>query len=659
MSSHKYINRICCIISAITLLLSVLFINAEKLGIYAANNTGILGYEKKLFDTSKVHTINIVMDDWDDFISTCTNEEYKACSVIIDNESFKNVAIRAKGNTSLQQVANYNNDRYSFKIEFDHYNTSSTYYGLDKLSLNNIIQDNTYMKDYLCYRMMDAAGAKAPLCSYVQISVNGEEWGLYLAIESIEESFLSRNYGNNYGNLYKPDSMDMNAGGQANKIDTNDKKGQNTTPPNTDNENNPDNAKMPQMIKNGSDNNMPGGNMGMGTKGSSDVSLIYTDDEIDSYSNIFENAKTDIKKSDKKRLISSLKQLGENENIENVVDVDSVIRYFVAHNFVCNFDSYTGSMIHNYYLYEDNGKLSMLPWDYNLAFGGFGGGNAQSIVNYPIDTPVSGGTLDSRPMIAWIFNSEKYTKMYHQYFSDLIKNYFTSGVFTKEIQTVKSLIAPYVKSDPTKFCTYDEFETGAETLEKFCELRVQSVEKQLNGEISSTSDEQSKDNSAFIETANLNISDMGSMAGGPGENPQNNQNGMPPQNDNQNGMSPPNNGQNGTPPDMPQMNKDDSSSLNNADDSKESSKEENSKKESSEINKEESSETNDKNDSNVNDMPQKFQNPPEGQNGSRPNNGSPENENQNEDISKTLILTGISIVVLLGGLLFAWVYKRK
>ena len=49
--------------------------------------------------------------------------------------------------------------------------------------------------------------------------------------------------------------------------------------------------------------------------------------------------------------------------------MEEVIRYFVVHNFVCNGDSYTGTMIHNYYLYEEDGRLSMLPWDYNLAYG--------------------------------------------------------------------------------------------------------------------------------------------------------------------------------------------------------------------------------------------------------------------------------------------------
>lgn len=65
-----------------------------------------------------------------------------SCATLdIDGESYQNVAIRAKGNTSLTQVASYGNDRYSFKIEFDHYDSSITYHGLDKLSLNNIIQD--------------------------------------------------------------------------------------------------------------------------------------------------------------------------------------------------------------------------------------------------------------------------------------------------------------------------------------------------------------------------------------------------------------------------------------------------------------------------------------------------------------------------------------
>ena len=152
MSTNKHIDKICCIVLTVSLLLTLLFMNAGRFGIQTVSAAA--GYASRLFQPSEVHTIEIVMDDWDSFLAQCTDEEYAACTVIIDGESFRNVGIRAKGNTSLSSVAAYGNNRYSFKIEFDHYDSSINYYGLDKLCLNNIIQDTTYMKDYLTYRLM-------------------------------------------------------------------------------------------------------------------------------------------------------------------------------------------------------------------------------------------------------------------------------------------------------------------------------------------------------------------------------------------------------------------------------------------------------------------------------------------------------------------------
>lgn len=533
MSKHKWTDRICCIAIVLSMVLALFMTKAESLGVTNARLT--TDYESTLFDTSKVHSIDIVMDDWDEFISECTSEEYSACSVIIDNEAYKNVAIRAKGNTSLTQVASYGNGRYSFKIEFDHYDSTKNYYGLDKLCLNNIIQDNTYMKDYLCYQMMSYYGVDSPLCSFVYITVNGEDWGLYLAVEGIEDAFLERNYGADYGNLYKPDSQSNGGGAGKDEGDRDpanmDKNMDGNMDGNADSaaeDNSSENTEKPDGNKPGNgEMKEPGGNGDKGgmSMGSDDVSLIYSDDEYSSYSNIFDNVKTDISDDDKDRLIASLKALNEGENIEDVVNVDEVIRYFVVHNFTCNFDSYTGSMIHNYYLYEKDGQLSMIPWDYNLAFGGFQNAeDATALVNYPIDDPVSGGTIDSRPMLAWIFANEEYTEMYHQYFAEFISDFFDSGYFEEMIDEVHDLIAPYVEKDPTKFCTYEEFETGISTLKEFCLLRAKSISGQLNGSIPSTSEEQNLNSDSLISAENITISDMGSMnnnqggMGGPGGN---------------------------------------------------------------------------------------------------------------------------------------------
>lgn len=171
--------------------------------------------------------------------------------------------------------------------------------------------------------------------------------------------------------------------------------------------------------------------------------------------------------------------------------------------------------MHNYYLYEDEGKLSMIPWDYNLAFGGFGQQEtAKDMVNHPIDTPVSGGNVEDRPMLAWIFADEEYTESYHQYFAEFIDVYFYSGYFEEIIIQVQELIAPYVEKDPTKFCSYEEFEKGVAALKDFCMLRAESVRGQLAGEIPATSQEQAKDQNSLVDASGISLSDMGSMGFG-------------------------------------------------------------------------------------------------------------------------------------------------
>ena len=555
MSTSRNFDRVCLAALALAFLIAALALVASALGLTAAASGVTLGYETRLFDTSVVHTIDIVMDDWEGFIAGCEDEEYVLCDLVIDGEEQPGAAIRAKGNTSLSSVAAYGNDRYSFKVEFDHYDSSLSYYGLDKLNLNNIIQDNTYMKDYLCYQLMAAAGAPAPLCSYVWITVNGEDWGLYLAVEAVEESFLLRNYGTDYGELYKPDSTEMGGGrGNGGGFDMDDfqermENGEFTAPEDIEL---PEDMEMPEDMQppdgmtlpegeatqlpesgeggmemqrpggmrgqggsaqdgtedgaaelpDGADA-MPGGGMQGGMMGSDDVCLVYTDDEYESYSNIFNNAKTDVSSSDKDRLIAALKALGEGGDVSDCVDIESVISYFVAHNFVCNFDSYTGTMVHNYYLYEDEGILSMIPWDYNLAFGGFmSGSDAESLINWDIDEPVSGGTIESRPMLAWIFGSEEYTELYHEAFAEFIDTLFTSGEFERLMEETIALISPYVERDPTKFCTYEEFTLGAETLTEFCLLRAESISYQLAGE------------DVTVDAGDLEISDMGGMSTG-------------------------------------------------------------------------------------------------------------------------------------------------
>lgn len=569
MLRSKNIDRICCLVIACTMLLAAGFTALAGAGVLESSRKTSLTYAKHLFDQSTVHKIEITMDGWDDFIDNCTDEKYRACAVTIDGEAQGTVGIRAKGNTSLSSVAQYDNDRYSFKIEFDHYQKKKTYRGLDKLSLNNIIQDATYMKDYWSYTFMNQMGLASPLCSYTEIYVNGEYWGLYLAVEGVEEAFLERNYGEDYGELYKPDSLSFGGGrgnGQAfdmqdfeKKLQGDDTEEQAAADENAAN----DNAAptMPQDIQRATRINRgdfkQGG--GMGGMGSSDVKLQYIDDDPDSYANIFDNAKTKVKKKDQARLIAALKKLSEGDT--SAVDTDAVAMYMAVHNFLCNGDSYTGSMVHNYYLYEKDGVMSMIPWDYNLAFGGFtGGSDATGTVNTAIDTLVSGGDDSDRPMAGWITASDESLALYHEKYQQFIDTVFTSGWFESEFDRVSAMIAPYVEKETRAFYSYEEFQTAADTLKTFCLKRAQSVQGQLDGSIPATSAAQ-QGSDALIDASELSITAMGGMNNGKGGDRGGNA-GFPgsfggdfsfdggsfipgdmPQ--------PPTQGENGAPPDMP------------------------------------------------------------------------------------------------------------
>ena len=106
-------------------------------------------------------------------------------------------------------------------------------------------------------------------------------------------------------------------------------------------------------------------------------------------------------------------------------------------------------------------------------------------------------------MVDWIFSDETYTELYHQYFAEFLESVNMEEI----IDSAAELIAPYVEKDPTKFYTYEEFETGVSTLREFCTLRTESVQGQLDGTIPSTSEGQSADSSALIDASHITISD--------------------------------------------------------------------------------------------------------------------------------------------------------
>ncbi len=395
------------------------------------------GYMEMLFGDSSINEIDIQIseEDWEDMLENPLEEEYHVADVVINGETVSNVAIRTKGNNSLTSVASSDSDRYSFKIDFDYYNDGESYYGLKKLNLNNNYGDSSYMREYISYKIMEAMGIPVPGCNYAHITINGEEWGLYLAVEAIDEVFLDRNFEDGTGDLYKPDGT-------------------------------------------GAD-------------------LVYRGDDISEYTGL--NLKTNEETSDGSAILALMKALESGEGLEDVLDVDEVLRYLAANVALANYDSYLGGTTHNYYLYEQDGVFTILPWDYNYSFGGFGGGEVD--IYEPANNTMGGGPggggeapedmelpegmempggfggdmelpegmempgggfggfggSGEKPLVTTLLAQEELLAKYESYLLEIAENYFTEAYMSELVGTTAERIAPYVEKDATAFFTYEEF----------------------------------------------------------------------------------------------------------------------------------------------------------------------------------------------------------
>lgn len=352
-----------------------------------------VSYEE-IFEKDKVIDIKveIAKEDWESILDDPLAEEYKSANVTVDGITVENAGFRTKGNLTLSSVANSSSERYSFRIKLDKYVEGQSLLGLDEFVVNNMYSDASYMREYLSYEALEEIGADVPETVFANIYINDELYGFYICIEAIDDSFLERNFGSNDGNLYKQEQ-----------------------------------GSTLQYVENSN----------------YDKSELKSGDE---------ESRTDLK-----NFIKILNEMpeGEKGNIESVLDVDSALRYIASNTVLGNYDSYSGNMAQNYYLYGQNGKFTVIPWDLNMSFNGYGGGGDAATI--PIDEPVMGINLENLPLIDNLLAVDEYKEKYHEYIKELLG--YLEG-FESRVTELANIIRPYVEADPSKFVTMEQFEAS-------------------------------------------------------------------------------------------------------------------------------------------------------------------------------------------------------
>ena len=346
-----------------------------------------------LFDQSKVHKIELNMssNDWNDLINNASKEEYHHADIIVDGEKFEDVGVRTKGNSSLMFVSQAHHDKYSLRIQFDEYNKLQNYHGLTEICLNNMYSDPSCMRDTLCYNALHALGGYAPNTAYSDLYVNGSLYSFYFLAEQPGKTLAERYATNDDACFYKA-----------------------------------------------SDNNC--------------------DMKTSMNANAFEcQFGDDPGNSHISELVQAINQFNPSntQQIEKLMDVSSFLKGFAVNAVMCNYDSYNGSIAHNFYLQYNNGKFYYVGWDYNLALGNFMDYGAS--VNSDILTGLYSTNADSRPMISNLLKNDAYKKEYIGYVREILSMYSNPQ---DSVDNIADTIRSHVKADPRFFFTADQFETN-------------------------------------------------------------------------------------------------------------------------------------------------------------------------------------------------------
>ena len=125
--------------------------------------------------------------------------DWFSATVTIDGETHTEVGVRKKGFLGSQS-----DTKPSLKLRYDKYVDGQSLGGvIERMTLNNSIQDPSMVNTCLAYQVFAAAGSPASRCNFATVTVNGKNLGLYVHVEEIKKPMLARHFNSAEGNLYE------------------------------------------------------------------------------------------------------------------------------------------------------------------------------------------------------------------------------------------------------------------------------------------------------------------------------------------------------------------------------------------------------------------------------------------------------------------------
>ena len=392
-----------------------------------------------VFAGTNVYEVNIQFPQanyWDTliYLYNLGTEAYIPANVTINGTSFPNTGVRLKGNSSFSHP----NNKKSLRFSFDEFVSGQRWDGLKGVHLNNCYGDPSFLREKMYLDLCRDAGIAAPRANYANVKINDTLFAFYSLIEHVDKRFLGGRYGVNSGDLFK--AVDAFEGLQA----------------------------------------------------ASDFRWYGA--VADSYYTRYE-LKTDGSTTAYPQLITLLDSLNNSTSqltaLPSLINMEALYKAFSADALFSNLDAYRGSGRNFYFYFHPNtNKMEWIIWDVGLAFGCYNGGvsnQEQMNIMYAISST-------HRPLFNKISQSVVLKNEYLRTLSGIFTNYFSSSRLFPKIDSITSVIRPYIYADMRKQYTNAQFETNILSdlnvpgvggtsripgIKSFINLRQTSVQQQL------------------------------------------------------------------------------------------------------------------------------------------------------------------------------------
>ena len=394
------------------------------------------GAYDEYFLKDKIQTVSIKIDE-NNLNYLLQNATFKPTvmtdSVTIGDKTVGYTGLKTKGHYTLRHSFsdNIGSDRFSFTVNFgkyikkENYGVKQNFFGCRKISFNNLFFDKTMMKEYVSLTLMTQMGLPTPQYGLAKLYINDKFYGVYFMLESYDQSILEQ-----FQKADKKEISDYMTKPEHTSLLYDEKMDQYLTKDGT--------FDLSSDLKIKKD----GTYQATGTLKKQEEIWEGEDDTLQDVAGMLPTVFLWQRK---------LNQLSEGKNfegkeidvnsdeyvelLEQIMDVDEVVRYFAAHSFLVQIDDmFDGQQ--NYGLYVDEtGKCMVLPWDYDLSFGCFFPSTAEKTANFDLDLMYKRGQegfaaaaekepaemYKDFPLFHVIYQNDSLMEKYHGYMKDCSK----------------------------------------------------------------------------------------------------------------------------------------------------------------------------------------------------------------------------------------------